>query len=939
MIYYPLVPSQHEFLLISLLIYEIIVQRLKLLDGRAILDSANFLACYCKVSLPLLTTKLFFPQVRQDLVPRPRLVECLSAGLKSPLTLVSAPAGYGKTTLVSGWLREINVPSAWISLDEDDNDPVHFLQYFVTALHKLVPAIQEDLLVAFQGVRPTPPETLMNLLINEIAGHGTPFVLVLDDFHTIQAQPILEMLFYLIEHIPAPMHLAILSRTDPPLPLSRLRSRGQLVEIRAGQLRFALDEIAVFLNEVMGLKLSADDMAIMEARTEGWIAGLQLAALSMQGSKDIHTFVTAFAGSHHYIMDYLVEEVLNVQSERVCSFLLQTSILSRLCGSLCDAVVELENGGGVDGQEMLEALEQMNLFVIPLDDERFWYRYHHLFADILSRRLEHQFPYQLLELHRRASRWYEQNGFIPDAISHSLAAGDQNRAIQLIEQNGCLLLIGGEVSTLQNWIKAVEPHTRTRPWMYIFKAWLFALTGFPERVEEMLQTAEKLISSLKPHIEVKIMRGTIASARAYRANLQGETSLAVSFARQALEYLPDIGLVSRSLRTVATSLLGDASSMNGNLEDARQAYMEAKRIGQAAGDIHLVIVLNSNLANILVEQGHLHQADRIYSETLQLATRPDGQKSVIAGRIYAELSQVSYEWNRLETATQQVHKSIALCRQWGNMDQLTIGYMMLARLEHVRGHPEKAQEAMRLAEQLANEHHLLPRYSTWVNYALAHLWIAQGNLEKVSLIVKQSGLTVNDEIPYLREPEYLVLLRVLLVQGDYDAALALSQRILQKAEATARIGRIIEVLALQAIIFQGRKDVDQALATLGRALSLGQPEGYVRTFLDEGEPLARLLHLARSRWIETEYATELLSAIGGKVEQLLPTQILVEPLSRRELEVLQLIEAGCSNQEIADKLVISIATVKRHISNIYAKLGAQSRTQAVSIGRGLKLFS
>jgi len=888
----------------------------------------------------LLETKLFIPTIRPKRVDRPRLIEQLNRELDKALILVSAPAGYGKTTLISSWLREANIPSAWISLDEDDNDPFHFLQYLVTALHKLVPTIQEDLLAAFRGMQPTPPETLMNLLINEVAGHEASLVLVLDDFHTIQAQPILDMLFFFIEHMPPSLHLVLLSRTDPPLPLSRLRSRGQMVEIRAGQLRFTLDEITIFLNEAMELKLSADDITIMEARTEGWIAGLQLAALSLQSAKDTHAFVTAFAGSHHYIMDYLVEEVLNIQSERVRSFLLQTSILSRLCGSLCNAVVKLENGCGIDGQETLEALEQTNLFVTPLDDERHWYRYHHLFADMLSRRLEHQLPDQLPELHRRASQWYEQNGFIPEAIHHSLTAGDQNRAIQLIEQNGCLLLISGEISTLQNWIKAVEPHTRTRPWMYIFKAWLFALTGFPGRVEEMLQTAEKLISSPKPRMEVKIMQGTIASARAYRANLQGETSLAASFARQALEYLPDIGLVSRSLRTVATSLLGDANSMSGNLEDARRAYMEAKQIGQAVGDIHLVIVVNSNLANILVEQGQLHQAASIYSETLQMASRPDGQKSLIAGRVYAELSQVSYEWNRLETATQQVLQSIALCRQWGNMDQLAVGYVMLARLAHVQGYPEKEQEAIYLAEQLANEHHLLPGYSTLVKYVLARLWLAQGNMEKVSHIIQQSGLTINDDIPYLREPEYLALLRVLLAKGEYDSALTLSQCMLQKVEVTSRTRRVIELLILQALIFQAKRDIDQALVMLGRALSLAKPEGYMRIFLDEGEPMFKLLHLAKARRIETEYVANLLAVMGEATERAQsPVQLLIEPLSMREVEILKLIEAGCSNQEIAARLVISIATVKRHISNIYAKMGAQNRTQAVSIGRELSLLS
>lgn len=888
------------------------------------------------MATPVLAIKLFVPSLRPDLVLRQRLIDRLSTGVQRKLILVSAPAGYGKTTLISSWLHESNIAASWLSLDEDDNDPIRFFQYFIAALQRIIPAIGEGLMGIPQAVQSVPFDTSIDLLMNEITGHADPFILVLDDFHVIHSQAVLDMVTFLLERMPPQMHLGLLSRTDPPFPLARLRARNQLVEIRAEQLRFTLDEIAVFLDETMRLKLSAGDLAAIEARTEGWIAGLQLAALSMQGNQDIHAFITAFAGSHHYIMDYLVEEVLNSQTERIRSFLLQTSILDRMCAQLCNAVVDV-----VDGQELLEALERMNLFLIPLDGERHWYRYHHLFAEVLNRRVEYLFPDQLPRLHSRASQWYAQNGFVPEAIHHALAGGDADFAIQLIEQNGCLLLIRGELSTLPNWIKAVEPHAMTRPWMYIFKAWLAALTGYPEQVEEMLRTAESLISSQEPSEELMIMQGAIATARAYQANMQGETSLAARFARQALEYLPNIDLVSRSLRTVATALLGDASSMNGELEDARHAYMEAKQIGQAAGDIHLVIVANSNLANILMEQGLLHEAARIYSETLQLATRPNGQKLVIAGRLYLELSQVSYERNDLETATQQVHQCLALCQQWGNVDLQAVAFVMLARLEHVQRHPEGAQEAIRSAEHLMKEHHLLPRYLAWIRHALGKLWLEEGNQQKASRWVQESGIAIDDhDIPYLREPEYLVLLRVLLFEEEYDASLRLSERLLDQAQAARRMGRVIEVLVLQALIFQGTKMMDQAVARLEKALSLARAERYVRTFLDEGKGMAKLLHLAKARGIETEYATELLSAMGeadGRAQT--PAQLLVEPLSTREMEILKLIEEGCSNQAIADKLVISIATVKRHISNIYAKLGAQSRTQAVSIGKELRLFS
>jgi len=909
------------------------------------------------VSAPLLATKFYFPLGRQNLVSRPRLLERLQQGVHCPLTLVSAPAGYGKTTLMSEWHAGAghSIPTAWLSLDTDDNDLARFLTCLIGALETLRPGQCQAALALLQSPQPQPVQSILTVLLNELEQSDKPFVLVLDDYHFITAQPVHEAVAFVLDHQPPQMHLVLLTRTDPPLPLSRLRVRSQLVDIRADQLRFTPDEIAIFLNEVMGLKLSAEDIVSVEARTEGWIASLQLASiamqtrLSMQDGQDIHSFVSAFTGSHHYIIDYLAEEVLKSQPEEVSSFLLQTSILDRLCGPLCETVTSppgwpqtsppplsgerMEVGAG---QAMLENLEHMNLFLMPLDDERRWYRYHHLFADVLSRRLEHLFPQQLPELHRRASQWYEQNGFIPEAIHHALLAGDQDRAVQLVEQNGCTLVMCGEVVTLLKWIKAVESYVQTHPWLAIQKAWALSLTGHLDQVEPTLQPAERLISSLEPTFEVRVMLGTIAAARANSANLQGEAHLAADFARQALEYLPDNDPFPISVRSVATTELGNASWITGHVEEARLAYTEAVRIGQAANNVHMVIITNSSLARVLVELGRLHQAARIYSETLQMATRPDGQRSPLADDIYAGLSQVSYEWNHLEAAAQYTHQCIVLCQQWENYDLLAVSYVMLARLEHVQGHPDEAQEAMRAAEQLASEGRLSSRRYISVETALARLRLAQGNLDRPSHLVQQSGITVDDDIPYLREPEYLILLRVLLAQGDHDAALVLSERLLKLAEATRRMGQVIEILVLQALAFQAKKDMVHALATLDRAVSLAQPEGYVRVFLDEGEPMAKLLVQAKGHGIG--YAAELLAAMGGPAGVTQPpAQPLIEPLSAREIEVLKLIEAGCSNQDIAARLVISLPTVKRHISNIYAKLGVESRTQAISMGRELRL--
>jgi len=893
----------------------------------------------------LLRTKLFIPPNRSSQVSRPRLLEQLNSGLDKALILVSAPAGYGKSSLVSGWLRGISTASAWLSLDEGDNDPARFLQYFVTAIQQIVPTPGLDLLHMLQAVGPASSGAPINVLINVIAEQAAPFALVLDDFHVIHAQPILEMLSFLLEHIPPQMHLVLLSRTDPPLPLARLRVRHQLTDIRADQLRFTPLEMSAFLNDVMGLKLSAGDMAALEARTEGWIAGLQLAALSMQGSKDIHGFVASFSGSHYYIMDYLAEEVLRLQPESVRSFLLQSSILDRMCGSLCDAVVKTDASKPADGQALLETLEQGNVFVIPLDNERHWFRYHHLFVEVLNRRLEHQWPGLLPELHQRASQWHERNGFISEAIHHARLAGDQERAAQLVDQNGRQLLMRGEVVNLLSWIEAVEPHSQTLPWIAIQKVWALCLTGQQDRVEGAFQTAERLISSLELTDDVRTMSGAITAARASWANRQGETRLAAGFARQALESLPDSNdFYSGSLRSAATAILGDASWMEGNLAEAEHAYTQALLISQAAGYSHMGIITTSNLANVLMEQGQLHLAARRYSETVQMAALPDGGISPLAEEACAGLGQVSYEWNHLVAAAEYIHRCLECARRWGTMDFQSIGYVLLARLEHVQGQPEKARETMRTAEQLLSQYpHSLWR-TIWLRSALARLRIAQKDFAGASLLIQKCGLSM-DSLPnaggisYPQEPAYLAWLRLHLAQGDYEAALALAAQWLQKIDPPSRAGRAIEILVLQALAYQGKKDLDQALAVLEKAFALARPEGYVRTFLDEGEPMAKLLYQAKLHEIGTGYAAELLAALGdapGSAPP--PAQLLIEPLTSRELELLKLIEAGYTNQDIAAKLVISLPTVKRHISNIYTKLGASSRTQAVARGKELNLF-
>ncbi len=724
----------------------------------------------------LLRTKFFVPPIRSKQIARPRLSNLIDGGLDRALILVSAPAGYGKTTLVSSWLKEKEIPSAWLSLDGGDNDPIRFLQYLLAALVPIAPTIEGDLFGMLQGIQPAQFESVINILANELASFSDPFVLVLDDFHVIHSEAVLKMISYLLEHLPPRMHLAILTRTDPPLPLARLRVRNQLLDIRADQLRFTQDEIAAFLNDAMGLCLSVNDLSAMEKRTEGWIASLQLAALSMQGSKEIHAFVSAFTGSHHYVMDYLVEEVLKLQPKNVSNFLLQTSILDRLCGPLCEAVLETDGAAPVDGQAMLESLEEMNLFTIPLDDERHWYRYHHLFSDVLRKRLEHQSRQLLPELHRRASQWYEKNGLISESIQQAITAGDQDRAAKLIEDNGCLLLISGDVATLLNWADAIDFQAENRPWLAIQKAWALALTGELERVEPTLKVPEELLSPLEATDEVRTMQGTIAAARAHCANSRGDTHTAANYARQALELLPDCSSISQSIRSVTVSILGDASRINGNLEEAIQAYTETIKIGREANNLNMVVIANSNIADILVEQGQLHQAADLYARSLQMAVRPDGQRSPLAANIFDGMGRLAYEWDRLDEAEQDIHQCMKQSRIWGDIGQQACAWAMQARLEQARNDPEKAREAMREAERLIAERPHSPHWSILVRADLARVSIAQGNLEGPSQRVQKRGLKIKDEIPYQRESEYVILLRVLVARGEHESAIILSNR-------------------------------------------------------------------------------------------------------------------------------------------------------------------
>ena len=881
--------------------------------------------------------------------------------------LISAPAGFGKTTVVSDWIGHSGMSVAWLSLDESDNDLTHFLTYFFAALQRINPAFGETALGMLRRSRPPPAEALMTPLLNEIAASPTEYALVLDDYHVIESPLIDQALTFLLDHQPPQMHLIIATRTDPSLPLSRLRARGQITEIRADDLRFTFDEAKTFLDEVMGLNLSAEHVTALETRTEGWIAGLQLAALSMQGLQhigDITSFIKSFTGSNRYIIDYLADEVLRQRPKGTEAFLLKTSILSRLCGPLCDAVLSSgENltpvsslpSASASSQNILEMLERANLFVVPLDNERCWYRYHHLFADLLRRRLEVSQPGLVPALHRRASAWYAQNDLMAEAIAHSLAAEDFDQAARLTEQTFFDRMSHGEdfATMLARLAALPDEIIRARPRLGIMYAWMLAITLQLDTVEPHLREVERVEGDQLP-ADLQLQ---IAHIRAELARYRGEFAQAIGLSHQILEALPkERSMTDMQTLTGTVFNLAWGYLLAGDVGQAQHWFSEALTISQAAGSLHLILLTYRGLSQIQELEGRLCQAVETCRQALGVAAEAKqrrGHPIPAAVYIHLGLGDLLREWNHLDEADRHLRQGLEIGRKWQiGGDTLRDGYLFQARLKQAQGDLAGAMDAIRQAQTLAQTYQSVPGFDAPIAAYRARLMLAQamatgdtGHLEAVKLWLDACNLRADGSIDSLdREFAYLVWVRLLMAQNAPDQALQLLTQLLLAAEDGGRRGRIIEFWTLQALAQQALGDEEQALMTIEQALSLAEPEGYTRLFVDEGKPMAEVLRKAAARGIRLNYVRKLLTAFGAGKKEIasapfpISPSALGEPFSERELEVLRLIAAGLTNQEIAKTLVIALGTVKTHTANIYGKLGVHSRTQAVARAGELNLL-
>lgn len=920
----------------------------------------------------LIRTKLHLPFTRANLVSRPRLQARIAQGFGRPLTLITAPAGFGKTTLLASCIENCGAQVTWLSLDKDDNQVERFLSYFIAALQNVDHTIGNEAANFLAAVRQVTPQTILTSLINDLDAASEEIAMVLDDYQFINNQAVHEAVTFLLEHCPQKFHLVIATRSDPLLPLARMRARGQIVELRAADLSFTELEAAQYLNEIMGLHLDADSVAALAERTEGWAAGLQMAALSMRDREDIQGFIKGFSGTNRYILDYLLEEVLSSQPPEIQRFLLYTSILERLAAPLCDALLaddeeatqaggdrsaKLDNFISTQSAPILEYLERANLFLVPLDDERMWYRYHHLFADLLRTQLHRLLGAQgIAKLHTRASKWHEQYGSILDAIHHASLASDEEMVERLIEQNYLEMMNRGEMSWIRFWTgKLSKELIYRRPWLCLYEAMNHCWFGQLGESSMLLHQAEKLILATASASERQAMQGYHAYVKSRITAMQGDTHRAIELCRLAREKVPVDNL---ALQIDVNITLGYEYFLYGDFANASQILLAMIRSSHAARAVNNPVAAYAILARIHVYQGQLYRANELIEKAERLTHEPGGQYRGVTGLLDVEIAALLYERNEVQAAHLRLEQSLDLLPLWGKADDLCLAYAILARIQLAKGNPSEAAGAVEKATELIRTSSVFSEARNEVETTQVRLWLVQGDGASIDRWIAAFDNRINPGEPILFEDElpFITLARILLAQGKPDEAMRLLEHLEESTRSAGRMGCALEIMLLESLAIQAIGESENALLKLEECLALAEHQGYVRVFLDEGPSMQRLLAqwLARAsnspmhdygRRLLSDFEAEPPPVPAGREKARLPGRFpagagktLIEPLSQRELEVLQHIALGRTNQEIARQLIVSPGTVKAHTSNIYRKLDVANRTEAVARARQLGLL-